>query len=781
MIPTTTIFKKAKELSLTLLLCIGLLPELHSQIAPGEWRDHLPYRLAKRLSYGDNKIYCSTSHSLFFYDLADNSINKISKVQGLTDNSISLISYVQKQKSLLIVYENASIDLLKDNKKIETIPYLKNKLDINNKKINEIDIINDLVYLSCGFGLTVLDPEKKVFRDTYYPGAANKINEVYDVCTDGANIYASTELGIFSADINDPFLIDFNRWTLLKSFGNTVKSKKIEFYDNKLFVHLTVPGGYKQDSIIYLENSVWKKLDLWTQNFQSMVKSMNRLVITGTYQIYVVGPNLNISFVDGKLLDDNTNYALFDEKGNLWAANEGEGLALIAENSKSFYPDGPLVTDIQNISLNEDDIWIANGSTSGTYNWTSNNSGFSVFRNNKWEVYAPYRTTGFPDTLRDLISVAINPRQPDQAFFASYYSGLFEFNNGSYTIYTSKNSGLQEDYKQPGSNLSMVYGIDYDKDGNLWMTNSRVKKPLVVRKNDGKWKSFALEGFNDEFRAGPVLVASSNYKWVLSPLTANIIAFDDNGTIDVTSDDQSKTISVSKIESLTQSNYVYSIAEDKEGNIWVGTDAGPVVVRNAQYVFDDNYSVSKVKITLSEEDNTAAFLLEQEKINAIAIDGNNRKWFATENSGVYLISEDATVELAHFTAENSPLLSNTVVDIDIHPKTGEVFFATNKGLISYRGYATEGSDEFGDVYVFPNPVRENYEGDIIVTNLLTDADVRITDISGNLVFKTKALGGQAVWNGKNLLGKRVNTGVYLVFCSNEDGTKTFVTKLLFIH
>ena len=331
--------------------------------------------------------------------------------------------------------------------------------------------------------------------------------------------------------------------------------------------------------------------------------------------------------------------------------------------------------------------------------------------------------------------------------------------------------------------MYLIYGLDFDNGGNLWISNSRAQKPLLVKKRDGSWKSFSLPGFsNNSYMAGPLLVTSWGHKWVISPKSSIIAVFDDNNTIDNTSDDRSKNVSITGVESLTQSNVVTCMTEDRDGNIWFGTDAGPIVVSNAQNIFNDNsVSAYKVKIPLSVEDNTAAFLLEQERINAIAIDGNNRKWIATESSGAYLVSADGTKQVSHFSAENSPLLSDNVLDIKVHPKSGEVFFATDKGLISYRGFATEGTDDFGDVYVFPNPVRENYAGDIMITNLATDADVRITDISGNLVFKTKALGGQAVWDGKNLIGKRVNTGVYLVFCSNEDGSKTFVTKLLFIH
>jgi hypothetical protein len=222
--------------------------------------------------------------------------------------------------------------------------------------------------------------------------------------------------------------------------------------------------------------------------------------------------------------------------------------------------------------------------------------------------------------------------------------------------------------------------------------------------------------------------------------------------------------------------------EDKDGNIWVGTNQGPVEFFNVSQIFDEVEVLGhQPVIPRNDGSNLADFLLSTEKINDIFIDGANQKWFATEKSGVFLISPDGLKEIHHFTEANSPLFSDNVVTLAVKDETGEVFFGTDKGIVSFKGQATEGGDDFGNVYVYPNPVRENYEGDITVTGLASNVNVKITDISGNLVFETTALGGQAIWNGRNFYGERVHTGVYLIFCTNEDGSKTHITKLLFIH
>jgi hypothetical protein len=231
---------------------------------------------------------------------------------------------------------------------------------------------------------------------------------------------------------------------------------------------------------------------------------------------------------------------------------------------------------------------------------------------------------------------------------------------------------------------------------------------------------------------------------------------------------------------LTEMNNVYSIAEDKNGEIWVGTSGGVAVYSNPQKIWSDQ-TLYATRPGLNLDDDFFHPLLEKELITAIAVDGANRKWFGTKASGVFLISEDGETELEHFNTENSPLPDNEITDIAINDQTGEVFIGTAAGLISYMGEATAASEAFDDVYVYPNPVRETYEGPIVIKGLVEDTDLRITDISGNLVYKTKSLGGQAIWDGKNLNGNRCKTGVYLIFMTNPSGEKTKITKLLFIH
>jgi hypothetical protein len=304
------------------------------------------------------------------------------------------------------------------------------------------------------------------------------------------------------------------------------------------------------------------------------------------------------------------------------------------------------------------------------------------------------------------------------------------------------------------------------------------ENPVYVIRSDGEWENleFSYDIFGIDKRLTGILATSTGQVWLLVK-NDGIFVFRENrnGTV-------SERFFTVKNQDSELIERVFSIAEDLDGNIWVGTNKGPVVYYNPASIFEDQTVLGyQIQIPRNDGTNFADLLLENEIINTIAIDGANRKWIGTESSGVFLMSGDGKEEIHNFNQDNSPLFSNKVVSIAINNESGEVFFGTDKGVLSFMGQATAGNEDFKDVYVYPNPVREDYEGDITITGLVTDANVKITDVSGNIVYETTALGGQAIWDGRNFSGKKVQTGVYLVFCTNEDGSKTHVTKLLFIH
>jgi ligand-binding sensor domain-containing protein len=358
-------------------------------------------------------------------------------------------------------------------------------------------------------------------------------------------------------------------------------------------------------------------------------------------------------------------------------------------------------------------------------------------------------------------------------------SGLLEFNStGLVNTWNQNNSTLQVRSDAPSSNSVHVFGSAYDEDDNLWVSNSHATNPISVHKTDGTWQSFNPGSIANGVTVGQIIVAQNKQKWMVLPRGGGILVFNENGTW-TTSDDQYAKLGFVSGQGGIPGGEVLCLAEDQDGEIWVGTDKGIAV-----YYTPDNIFASTppdAQQILIDQDGHTQILLETEEVTAIAIDGANRKWIGTQNAGVFLMSADGTQQIYHFDETNSPMLSNEVTSLSIDGATGEVFIGTALGIISYKSTATEGQEDFTEVYAYPNPVKPGYGGPIAIKGLVKNCDVKITDITGTLIYQTKALGGQAVWDGKNFNGDRAHTGIYLVFCSNDDGSKTYVTKICIVN
>jgi hypothetical protein len=381
----------------------------------------------------------------------------------------------------------------------------------------------------------------------------------------------------------------------------------------------------------------------------------------------------------------------------------------------------------------------------------------------------------------DWTEIKIVPSDPKHIFIGTIGYGIIEiYDNQVKKIYDRNNFSEHTLQSIIEGNFIRIGGLAFDKNENLWITNWGVDEPISVLKKDGTWKSFKYKDAINFPYMTDIIITKTDNKWCILPRGEGLFVFNNNGTIDNENDDLLYKFQNKDRDGAILSNNINCIAEDREGIIWLGTNEGVVVYYNPDNVFDnrDYFYASQIIIEVNGEPK---HLLKTELIQTIEIDGANRKWIGTEKSGLYILSPDGTSEIAHFTAENSPLLSNNVTKIKINPQNGIAYIATNKGLMSYKSPTTEANDYFDKVLVYPNPVRNTYQGDVVITGLVEDTNLKITDIAGNFVFETQSLGGQATWNGKTLQGERVKTGIYLIFLSNEDGSKTFITKLLFIN
>jgi sugar lactone lactonase YvrE len=467
-------------------------------------------------------------------------------------------------------------------------------------------------------------------------------------------------------------------------------------------------------------------------------------------------------------------HAILDSKDGLWYADPVSGLVEITESGSGniICPNGPAHRTAGDIDVKAEKLWIGGG-TDAT-KWAS--FGAYEFIDGYWKSYNNHTEPEMEGFL-NISEIVIDPTDVNHVVGGSNGYGIIDFIDQKLVGITDETNSILKPVFGFGHGYVNVTGVDIDSEGSLWVCTNFSDEPVYRRKANGEWESIDLkQQFGIEKRVNGILATSFGQIWLLIQ-NDGILVFN----ADRENSAKERFFSVVNQEG-DPLETVYSLAEDKDGNIWVGTNKGPAEFFNPAQIFDEENIVAyQPKIARNDGTNLADLLLSTEKINCIFVDGANQKWFATEKSGVFLESPDGLKEIHHFTEGNSPLFSDNVLTLAVKNETGEVFFGTDKGIVSFKGQATEAGDDFGKVYVYPNPVRETYEGDITVTGLARDVNVKITDISGNIVYETKALGGQAIWNGRNFNGERVHTGVYLVFCTNDDGSKTYVTKLLFIH
>lgn len=786
--------KQLKRICISTLLLLSFFMGGNGfcQLAIGQWRDHLSYKKGISVTQNDSLIYCATESGIFSLNKYDNSIERLSKISGLSDVGVNVIKYNDYNSTLLIAYNNANIDLVSNNS-IYNISDIKRAIITGKKAINNIHLRNELAYLACGFGIVVLDMDKKEIKDTYYIGVNGGYINIRDITSDASYLYAATDSGVYRASLSAANLADYNSWNKLFGIPAGIYNS-LAILNGKVFANYSgnlMTGSFASDTVFAFDGTAWSKPPISnTMNYTPLKKMEvynNELVIAFVYSVDFfdsngIWANKRIgSFVTGFPVEPIQAIIDITNSKTTWIADNVSGIIKnydIWGGSIYFLPNGPNTSGVYAMDMVESELWVTRGDRSEIWINVYNKAEAYKFSNETWSS-----TTGMAggipalDSIYDFVSVSIDPGNKEHVYLGSLGAGIIELNNGSFTkLWNETNSSLQSRGDAPFHWVG-VFGMAHDENRNLWVTNSYAKEPLSVRKADGTWQSFNFSGLVTTPTITQVIVTQGNQKWMALP-GQGILVFNENGTWAV-NDDSKKKLFTGEGNGNLPSNEVTCLAEDKDGEIWVGTNKGIAVFFCADQVFSS--SGCDAQQIFIEQDGHTQILLETEVITAIAMDGANRKWIGTQNSGVYLMSEDGTTEVKHFTAENSPLLSNEVRSIAIDPKSGEVFFGTSEGIISYRNDATEGLEDFTNVYVFPNPVRPGYEGPIAITGLVENADVKITDISGSLVYHTKALGGQAIWYGKNFDGEKAHSGVYMVFCANEDGSKTFIAKILLIN
>ncbi|GAB2671025.1 two-component regulator propeller domain-containing protein [Flavihumibacter cheonanensis] len=702
----------------------------------GTWQDHLSYQSAIAVGTGDSKLVVASPWALFTYDPQNETFSRFSKINGLSESGIETI-YIDGSLTI-IAYSNGQIDLLEDGK-TRTVNTLRLSNIAADKKVNAIWKENDRCLLATGFGIAVLNIEKAEIGDVYLIANGGVYSKINSIAASTGYYYAAGEQGLYRASRSATNLADFRNWTLLSGLPAGAV-QKVLVWRNELYVQIgnqlfkEEAGGFNS---IYQDNWQWQEVDTSSSeillaqrtNGAARVQLINN---TGQVQTTLTHPLIQWPY--------QTVY--FQEQ--YWVADSLNGLINYDGNFVDrLYPNSPAGIGTGGLVAGASGWWMANENR------------LSRFLDGNWQLSSTFEAIG------PLLETG-----DGGLWVGSRNAGLGLLREGNLQVFREELLG--ESVQEPEG--YKVGGLALDAAGQLWISNDEAARGLVVRRPDGTHQSFEIPFFYPSLRVKEIVIDELDQKWIASPGNG---LFCLNAT-----NEQWRFFQAGTGNGNLPSNEVLSLARDQFGFIWIGTADGIGIIQCASQVFSGD--ACEAILPVVQSDNFAGFLFKGEAVQTIAVDGANRKWIGTKN-GAWLISAGGEQTLLRFTTANSPLPDNDIRKIAIDPTTGAVLISTAKGLMSYQSTATEGGRTNTNVLVYPNPVPPGYTGTIAIRGLVNNAVVKITELNGRLIYQGRALGGQFIWNGLDLNGKKVATGVYPVWISNDGRTEQAVTKIVFIQ
>ena len=753
-------------------LTAGICGSVWAQTGIGKWRDQFSFRTTYRIEPAKERIYAQGRLGLFYYDMEDQTVNKLTKVEGLSDVGISTIAYDNETGYLAVAYANSNLDLVHDDR-VYNLSDIKRSDISGDKTIYSIRFRKGKAYLCCGFGVAVVDLERREIADVYRLGSDGTSLKVNDIAFFDGKIVAALDSGFVSADESQRFLNIFTYWS--RDTASNVKTMKISKFENlndKIIA--VVDDSTKQ----YLYKSTnLNDFDNWIEgDIRSVRATDNKIIVTHNDSVKIYNQDLSLLSSIGDI-----NWAVMAandavlHKSNLWVAHRWGGMIFTPldyqTTVRSALPASPYYDDCYRFQPVKNGIYLAHGSRLGNYYLSAQ---LSFFGDNQWTILNHNIAL---DSCNDIVDIVVDPKDKKHLFACSWENGILEIrDNTVVNVFTDTNTGNAINRLEMGNYRPTRTGAAaLDKDGNFWFTNSMQNRALVVRRSDGTWANFETNTGSEEI-TGLLIDSVYNYKWMTG--TANrIYVHDGNSRFAYVNPNNGSKLNTSNVN---------CIAQDHDNEIWIGTEKGIKVIYSASNAFANGGNGNQAPVTcnniLYSEDDKIEYLLAYENITCIAVDGANRKWIGTANGGVFLVSENGTEQLLHFSSTNSPLPSDKINAIGIQPNSGEVFIGTANGIVSYRGTATYAESRPADtIYAFPNPVPADFNGTIGIKGFTRDALVHITDAAGHVVHSTRAPGGQAGWNCRAASGRRVASGVYYVFASDTMGDNRSVAKILILN
>jgi hypothetical protein len=755
-----------KKILFYLFFCFSILSFSQQKL----WKGYFSFNEITDVCISDQKVYSSTKNSVFNKDVSSNILTTFTSVNDVKPDEITAILHTSNNYTL-IGNKNGLIILIKpDGSTLNKVDIITDvPVPANSKKINDFYEHNGKVYVSTQYGITVIKLSNFEIENSFYIGNSGEFIDVLQTTVFNNEIFAVTRTqGIKKASITNPFLYDFSQWSVFNSlnwssivtFNNQLVAMNTNGITYKFSGNIAVPfsqmvtNGLKlRTDSVYLTITNQSQILLYSQNF-TLVNSINSI------------PNFQDTFTCA-ITKNNVLY-IGTKKSGLFETT--------ITNSSAFTnisPNGPIEDLAFKVTKTKTDLWLTHGSYDRTYTPDYKLQGISIFNTNTGWTKIPNTEVAGAVTLAAIVE---NPRNSSEVFVASGQSGLLKFTNKTNPFLFNQTNFLESLLLPPPNQnyISVrINGMKYDKDGNLWLTNASVNNGLKVLKNNNTWQSYNLSAAIQNptsLNYGNIDIDKNGTKWTAT-YAGGVLAFNEKYN--------NKFIIINEENGNLPNNDVRCVAVDNKNQLWIGTFKG-LRILNSVDRFISETALTTANIVIQDGD-LAQELFYQQVIQDIKVDGANNKWVAIADAGVFQVSPNGQTTLRRFTKENSPLPSNNVLDIEIDEVSGEVFFATDKGLVSFLGAATKGDDDLQNVYIYPNPVRPEYSGTVKISGLMDKVNLKITDIEGNLVFETTSSGGTVEWDTTAFGKYKVASGVYMVFVSSSDAAETTVKKIMVIR
>ncbi|MEJ7643382.1 MAG: two-component regulator propeller domain-containing protein [Chryseolinea sp.] len=737
----------AKRLIALLLLFPPLLLFGQEDIAIGTWRLHPSYNNISHVALqGTKRVFAAAAHGIMVVNREDNSIETYTRLNGLQGSAITSIAFHESTSSLLIAYGDGKFDVLDSENNVVSFDPAANTMLNGSRRINSIAINKENALLAADYGVVVFDVGRKQIKETWRDlGVTGEPLKIIQSASRDDSIFLATSNGVIAGS-QSANLQDFSNWKRFNANNFNTEISSITVFDGYVFAAINNDGIYR------LENGRWVLQNfLQGGTFVSLNSSDNSLIVVQPDDLWLISQNILAGIADPLIV--RPGFAVIDGQGKLWIGDGVNGLLSdMTGTIASFLPNSPANEETTNISYQRGKIFNLSGGFDQTGAPLRRLGSIDIFEDGSWSTK---QTAMF-----DVTDVAAGSSD-NETYISSFGYGVeMHQSDGTTTIFDESNSPLIN--VNPPGRFVNITAMNSTAHG-LWVANYGANKPLHLLKADHTWESFSFQTNASRFPIEMVADFNGSIWMILDPgHGGGIIVFnkDKNGIAYLTDEAGRGGL---------PSRNIWSIEIDRDGIVWVGTDLGACYFINPAGIFDGPADAIKPIID-------GRFLLRDDKVTAIAVDGGNRKWFGTER-GVWLYGPGGDEALENKTAANSPLPSDVIVDIAISDRSGEVFFATAEGLASYRAGATKEDVSFHSVKVFPNPVLSTFVGTVGISGTPADAIIKITDISGKLVWETRASGGTATWNVQDNKGRRVPTGIYIVFTVSPDGNEKVASKI----